>query len=47
MPVEPRLCINVLELSDPRDGFARNGQLDRCIIHKDGLGLKHLIAGDI
>jgi hypothetical protein len=31
MPVEPGLCINVLELSDPRDGFARNGQLGSLI----------------
>ena len=27
--------------------FALLEQLDRCIIHKDGLGLKHLIAGGI
>ena len=34
-------------LSCPVLTFALLEQLDRCIIHKDGLGLKHMIAGGI
>ena len=37
---EPRCPVLVLT-------FALLEQLDRCIIHKDGLGLKHMIAGGI